>query len=65
MPFMRKSLLLFFLLGVFCSAAAKGNLKIKVVGSNDSRPMEYVDITVEYPDTIVSMKTDRKGRLSF
>ena len=62
---MRKSLLLFVVLGVFCSAAAKDNLKVKVVGSNDLRPVEYVDITVEYPDTVVSMKTDRKGRLSF
>ena len=62
---MRKSLLLFCLLCAFCSAGAKDNLKIKVVGTNDLRPVECVDITVEYPDTVVSMKSDRKGRLSF
>ncbi len=62
---MKQSLLLLCLLAASLSMTAKDNLKIKFVNADDLSPVEYVDLTVEYPDTIINYSSDRKGKVAF
>ena len=62
---MRKSLLLLSLLGAFIHASAEDKIKVKVVSSDTNSPIALADISVEYPDTIVNYKSNKRGKLSF
>ncbi len=44
---------------------AKDNIKVKVISEDTRKPVSYADIQVEYADTIINYKSDRKGKLSF
>ncbi len=44
---------------------AKDNLKVKVVSADNRTPIAFVDLSVEYADTIINYKGNRKGKLSF
>lgn len=61
---MRNSLLLMCIIAAL-SASAKDTLKGKVISESDSRPVAFAALVVEYPDTIVSYESDRKGRFKF
>ena len=62
---MRLSLLLLCVAAAFSMAVAKDVMKVRVVSDADRRPVAYADLTVEYPDTVISHRADRKGKLSF
>lgn len=62
---MKKSLLLLCLLAVMSSAAASDVLKVKVISADRHRSVGFATLKVEYPDTIVDLRTDRKGKLKF
>lgn len=47
------------------SASASDVLKVKVVTADRHRPVSFASLKVEYPDDIVDLQADRKGKLKF
>ena len=62
---MRHKLLLLCVAGAFLTAAAKDIMKVRVISDADRRPVAFTSLAVEYPDTIMTHLTDRKGKLKF